>query len=98
MTGRSRTCNQTTTMDQLTAELKDVVEGKIDFEGQKLAEQMQKIVGVVATVIAFLIGFVTQSLFLCMSVFGGIIAILLVVVVPPWPIFKQHPVKWLNSK
>jgi signal peptidase complex subunit 1 len=46
-------------------------------------------------VISFLIGFFLQNIALALKVGLAGTAITFLVVVPPWPFFKQHPVKWL---
>lgn len=81
----------TATMDSLTS----LIEGKIDFEGQKLAELIYRIVGVVATALAFLVGYFTQSMFACISIFGVASVALLAGLAVPWPFFNQHAVVWL---
>lgn len=71
-----------------------------DFEGQKLAERIYRVVAVVAAVgdtapyineltrieqvVAFIVGYISQSMFACFAVFGGLIAALLLVCFLPY--------------
>ncbi|EPS96944.1 microsomal signal peptidase, partial [Fomitopsis schrenkii] len=69
-----------------------------DFEGQKLVENIAKFTLIAASVFAFLLGLALQSLKVTFVVFGVVSALLFVVVLPPWPMFNRHPVKWLPAK
>ncbi|EKM51058.1 uncharacterized protein PHACADRAFT_103550, partial [Phanerochaete carnosa HHB-10118-sp] len=69
-----------------------------DFEGQKKVEQISRVTLVAVTIVSFIVGFALQSL---RATFGILIAaniVLFAVVVPPWPMFNCHPVKWLPAK
>ncbi|PBK98226.1 microsomal signal peptidase 12 kDa subunit [Armillaria gallica] len=72
-----------------------LAEGKIDFEGQRLAEQMSRIYLIAATAISFIIGFALQSLQTTFILYGASVVILALIVVPPWPMFNRHAVTWL---
>ncbi|EIN06533.1 microsomal signal peptidase [Punctularia strigosozonata HHB-11173 SS5] len=75
--------------------LQELIDGKIDFEGQKTVEHIAKVALIALTVVSFIIGFALQSLRITFGVFGiGSLAVMLVVV-PPWPSFNRHPVQWL---
>lgn len=45
--------------------------------------------------ISFLVGFVLQDIKLALFIGLGGTALTFLVVVPPWPFFNRHPVKWL---
>ena len=51
----------------------------------------------VGKVIALIVGFVNQDIYLTMwiGLAGTLLAMLLVV--PPWPVFNQHPQPWIGS-
>ncbi|KZW04184.1 microsomal signal peptidase 12 kDa subunit [Exidia glandulosa HHB12029] len=72
-----------------------LVEFKIDFEGQKLAELIYRVVAVAATLLAFIVGYATQSMLACVAIFGGASVLLLAGLTIPWPAFNAHPVVWL---
>ncbi|KIJ51168.1 hypothetical protein M422DRAFT_244360 [Sphaerobolus stellatus SS14] len=82
----------------LQTQLQKAFEGKIDFEGQKLANAITQYVLIFATMISFLVGVVSQSLRLCFGVFSFATVVLALIVVPPWPLFNKHPVKWLPAR
>ncbi|KAI0127488.1 microsomal signal peptidase 12 kDa subunit-domain-containing protein [Xylariales sp. AK1849] len=81
--------------EQLLDQVRDAVDGQIDFEGQKLAELLATVLLAAAGVISFLVGFFLQDIALALKVGLAGTALTFLVIVPPWPFFNQHPVKWL---
>jgi len=81
--------------DQLLDQVRELAEGQIDFEGQKLAELLAT--ALLATVggISFIIGFFLQDIKLALFIGLGGTALTFLLVVPPWPFFNRHPVEWL---
>ncbi|KIY44660.1 hypothetical protein FISHEDRAFT_13034, partial [Fistulina hepatica ATCC 64428] len=66
-----------------------------DFEGQKLSDLLSRTILMVGTILSFIVGFALQSLGVT---FGGMAAsafIVVVTVLPPWPMYNQHAVHWL---
>lgn len=45
--------------------------------------------------IAFFVGYFTQDITLALKVGLAGTAVTFVAIVPPWPFFNKHPVKWL---
>ena len=78
--------------------LADLVEGRIDFVGQSLVENVARVTLVAGAVISFIAGFATQDIRVTFGLYGVIVLALALVVLPPWPMFNSHPVKWLPSK
>ncbi|KAH6624956.1 microsomal signal peptidase 12 kDa subunit-domain-containing protein [Chaetomium sp. MPI-SDFR-AT-0129] len=74
--------------EQLLEQARDIFEGQIDFEGQKLVELL-------VNAVAFLVGYFLQDIKL--AVYIGLIgtAAVFLLAVPPWPFYNRHPVKWL---
>ncbi|KAK1751846.1 microsomal signal peptidase 12 kDa subunit-domain-containing protein [Echria macrotheca] len=85
----------TTMADQILDQIRDVVEGQIDFEGQKLVELIVNVALTVVGAVAFLVGYFLQDIKLAVWIGLGGTALTFVAVVPPWPFYNQHPVKWL---
>ncbi|KAI1304285.1 microsomal signal peptidase 12 kDa subunit-domain-containing protein [Xylaria venustula] len=81
--------------DQLLEQVRDVIDGQIDFQGQKVAELLATILLSIVGAVSFLIGFFLQDIALALKIGLGGTALTFLVIVPPWPFFKQHPVKWL---
>ncbi|KAF9869203.1 microsomal signal peptidase 12 kDa subunit [Colletotrichum karsti] len=83
--------------DQVLDQVRDLAEGQIDFEGQKLADLLATLVLSASGALAFVIGFFLQDI--KMAVYVGLAgtAFTFLLVVPPWPFYKQHPVKWLET-
>ncbi|KAI0354422.1 microsomal signal peptidase subunit [Trametes cingulata] len=75
-----------------------LVEGKIDFEGQKLVERIARDALIAATAVSFVAGFALQSLRVTFGLFALFVVVLSIVVIPPWPMYNRHPVTWLPVK
>ncbi|KAF9444325.1 hypothetical protein P691DRAFT_763508 [Macrolepiota fuliginosa MF-IS2] len=78
--------------------MQDYLEGKIDFVGQQRVEEVARVVLISTTALSFIVGFAMQSLAVTFGIFGAVTAVLLLAVVPPWPMFRQHPVRWLGAR
>ncbi|KAK9721293.1 hypothetical protein K7432_003520 [Basidiobolus ranarum] len=72
-------------------------EGRIDFSGQKLADQLYQSVLVISAVVAFIAGYLSQSHIIMLEVFGAGILLTLLLVVPPWPMYNKNPLNWLPA-
>jgi len=81
--------------DRLLEQMREAVEGQIDFEGQRLAEWLATVLFTVVGAISFFVGFFLQDIKLSLYIGLGGTALTLLIVVPPWPFFNKHPVKWL---
>jgi len=81
--------------DQTLERIRDVAEGQIDFEGQKLSEFLATAVLVVAGTTAFIVGFILQDIKLALYIGIGGTALTFTIVVPSWPLYNKHPVQWL---
>ncbi|KAH0831164.1 microsomal signal peptidase 12 kDa subunit [Lanmaoa asiatica] len=89
---------------------RDLLEGKIDFHGQKKSDDIVRIALISSTVsclvrstcrvfnrpqiLSFVLGFALQSLRITMETFALSTVALALVVLPPWPVYNKHPVKW----
>ncbi|PVU98769.1 hypothetical protein BB559_001301 [Furculomyces boomerangus] len=71
--------------------------GKIDFEGQKLAENISTSILVVSAIISLVAGKMLDNMKLAMYIylFGFVLTVL--VVVPPYSFYNKNPVKWLKK-
>ncbi|KAL3425786.1 microsomal signal peptidase 12 kDa subunit [Phlyctema vagabunda] len=81
--------------DQLIEQARELAEGQIDFEGQRLAEFLATALLATTGAISFFIGFFRQDIKLALLVGLGGTALTFLLVVPPWPVFNRHPIKWL---
>ncbi|KAG1840012.1 microsomal signal peptidase 12 kDa subunit [Suillus fuscotomentosus] len=77
--------------------IQELVEGRIDFKGQKTADDIVRVVLITSTFLSFVIGFAFSSLMITMSTFVLCTVALSLVVLPPWPMFNRHPVTWLSE-
>ncbi|EPE29914.1 hypothetical protein GLAREA_01074 [Glarea lozoyensis ATCC 20868] len=81
--------------DQILDKARDIAEGQIDFEGQRFAEFLATALLSLFGVIAFVAGHIKQDIKLALVT--GLLgtAFTMALVVPPWPFFNRHPIKWL---
>ncbi|KAF1998890.1 microsomal signal peptidase 12 kDa subunit [Amniculicola lignicola CBS 123094] len=82
-------------MDQILDQARDVFEGQIDFEGQRLAELITNVLLGAAGIIAFFVGFMAQDIKLTLYIGLGGTALTFLAVVPPWPLYNKDPEDWL---
>ncbi|GMT02364.1 hypothetical protein PENTCL1PPCAC_24538, partial [Pristionchus entomophagus] len=65
-----------------------------DYPGQRKAERIFQVILVVSGIIGFGVGFQTQQLsHAIFTVLGGAVLSALIVL-PPWPCFRRHPINW----
>jgi len=84
-------------MDALIAQVQDTFEGQIDFEGQRISELVCTVLLSVSAVLALIIGYVKQDIYLTLWVGLGGTVLTMLAVVPPWPFYNQHPQRFLPS-
>ncbi|KAK9090134.1 hypothetical protein Sjap_023311 [Stephania japonica] len=68
----------------------------MDWQGQKLSEQLMQIMLVAFAVAAFLTGYFLSSFQLMLIVFAAGVVLTTLITVPNWPFFNRHPLKWLD--
>ncbi|KAL8802882.1 MAG: hypothetical protein Q9182_003498 [Xanthomendoza sp. 2 TL-2023] len=83
--------------DQLLQQAQNLLEGQIDFEGQKLTELISTIILAVTGFLAFALGFAQNDIWITLWVGLGGTALTFFIVVPPWPIFNENPENWLRA-
>jgi len=83
--------------DQLLSKVQDVLEGQIDFEGQKLVENISRYLLIASGLIAFLVGYLAENIHLTLWIGLAGTFITLLITVPPWPMYNVNPQPWLNS-
>jgi len=84
--------------DQFLDQLRELAEGQIDFEGQRLVEFLITALLATVGVVAFIIGAFKQDIKLALYTGLGGAALTCALVIPPWSFFNRHPVKWLPVK
>ncbi|VVB09816.1 unnamed protein product [Arabis nemorensis] len=68
----------------------------MDWQGQKLAEQLMQILLLIAAIVAFVVGYVTASFRTMMLIYAGGVVLTTLVTVPNWPFFNRNPLQWLD--
>ncbi|CAB4263988.1 unnamed protein product [Prunus armeniaca] len=69
---------------------------KMDWQGQKLAEQLMQILLLVFAVVGFFTGYITGSFQMMVLTYAGGVVLTTLVTVPNWPFFNRNPLKWLD--
>jgi signal peptidase complex subunit 1 len=69
----------------------------MDFQGQRLSERMHQICIVLFAILGFVVGYGTGSFRAMMMCFGAGVVIAVVIAVPDWKYFNQHPQRWLRA-
>ncbi|KAK8265338.1 hypothetical protein V6Z11_D12G171400 [Gossypium hirsutum] len=68
----------------------------MDWQGQKLAEQIMQIMLLVFAVTAFVAGYVLGSFQMMVLVYAGSVTLTGLITIPNWPFFNRHPLNWLD--
>ncbi|KHN97679.1 Microsomal signal peptidase 12kDa subunit [Metarhizium album ARSEF 1941] len=83
--------------EEIVDKVRDVVEGQIDFDGQRRAEGVATLLLALSALLAFNIGYLYQDIQKAMYTGLGGTALTFILVVPPWPFYNKNPVKWLPA-
>ncbi|KAL8218851.1 hypothetical protein R6Q57_022224 [Mikania cordata] len=68
----------------------------MDWQGQKVAEQLMQIMLVVFAIAAFITGYIVGSFELMIYIYAGGVVLTILTTIPNWPFFNRHPLKWLD--
>ncbi|OMJ20013.1 putative signal peptidase complex subunit 1 [Smittium culicis] len=83
----------------MKAVLKNLMDiGKIDFKGQKLAENIQYALIVLTAIISLAAGNFMQSISIMLYSFLAGVILTILVVSPAYPAYNKNPVQWLAHK
>ncbi|KAL8286814.1 hypothetical protein RQP46_004342 [Phenoliferia psychrophenolica] len=77
--------------------IKNYFEARIDFAGQEQAEKLARSILWSFAGIGFIAGFFAQSLTVTFVIFSLGIVLTLLLILPAYPAYNSHPVKWLPS-
>ncbi|XP_060069311.1 signal peptidase complex subunit 1-like [Ylistrum balloti] len=70
----------------------------MDFDGQKRAEKWFQIIIMVFGVVGFIWGYICQQFSQTMYILIAGFVISCFLTLPPWPMFRRKPLKWLKVK
>ncbi|KAF6161440.1 hypothetical protein GIB67_009319 [Kingdonia uniflora] len=68
----------------------------MDWQGQKLSEQLMQIMLVVFAVVSFIVGYVIGSFRMMMLIYVAGVLLTTLITVPNWPFFNRNPFNWLD--
>jgi signal peptidase complex subunit 1 len=78
--------------------IEHLYKGQMDFVGQRRAFIFQLIVIAIGTIIGFFVGFANQSFLQTFQISFAFASFAALAVVPSWPWWNRHPIKWLDDK
>ncbi|XP_062977252.1 signal peptidase complex subunit 1-like [Elgaria multicarinata webbii] len=68
---------------------------EMDYKGQKLAEQIFQGIIIFSAVIGFMYGYITEQFGWTVYIVMGGFAVSCLLTLPPWPMYRRNPLKWL---
>ncbi|PIN16339.1 Signal peptidase subunit [Handroanthus impetiginosus] len=68
----------------------------MDWQGQKLAEQLMQLMLVSFAVVAFTVGYVLGSFQSMLVIYAAGVVLTSLITIPNWPLFNRHPLNWLD--
>nr|XP_020652369.1 signal peptidase complex subunit 1 [Pogona vitticeps] len=68
---------------------------QMDYKGQKLAEQIFQGIILFSAVIGFIYGYITEQFGWTVYIVMAGFALSCLLTLPPWPIYRRNPLKWL---
>ncbi|XP_004411523.1 PREDICTED: signal peptidase complex subunit 1 [Odobenus rosmarus divergens] len=68
---------------------------QMDYKGQKLAEQMFQGIILSSAIVGFIYGYVAEQFGWTVYIVMAGFAFSCLLTLPPWPIYRRHPLKWL---
>ncbi|XP_022353478.1 signal peptidase complex subunit 1 [Enhydra lutris kenyoni] len=68
---------------------------QMDYKGQKLAEQMFQGIIIFSAIVGFIYGYVAEQFGWTVYIVMAGFAFSCLLTLPPWPIYRRHPLKWL---
>lgn len=74
-----------------------VIDCKMDWQGQKLAEQLMELILVSFAAVAFVAGYVLGSFQTMLLIYAAGVGFTTIITIPNWPFFNLRPLHWLDS-
>ncbi|XP_037376454.1 signal peptidase complex subunit 1 [Talpa occidentalis] len=68
---------------------------QMDYKGQKLAEQMFQGIILFSAIVGFIYGYVAEQFGWTVYIVMAGFAFSCLLTLPPWPIYRRHPLQWL---
>uniref|UniRef100_A0A8D0C964 Signal peptidase complex subunit 1 n=1 Tax=Salvator merianae TaxID=96440 RepID=A0A8D0C964_SALMN len=68
---------------------------QMDYKGQKLAEQIFQGIILVSAIVGFIYGYITEQFGWTVYIVMAGFALSCLLTLPPWPIYRRNPLKWL---
>ncbi|RWS07875.1 microsomal signal peptidase 12 kDa subunit-like protein [Dinothrombium tinctorium] len=69
----------------------------LDFEGQRLAERIFQTVITAFAVVGLVAGYAVERFSITVYTLGVGFAIAALLTLPPWPMYRRHPLKWQKA-
>ncbi|NXX73448.1 SPCS1 peptidase, partial [Urocolius indicus] len=69
-----------------------------DYKGQQLAERIFQGIILVSAITGFIYGYITEQFEWTVYVFMTGVALSALLTLPPWPMYRRNPLKWLPAQ
>ncbi|CAF0936188.1 unnamed protein product [Didymodactylos carnosus] len=69
-------------------------ETHMDFIGQKMAERLFQVIIVAFGIVGFISGYILQQYSITIYIVLTGLAVSALLTLPPWPMYRNHPVQW----
>ncbi|KAF2351073.1 Microsomal signal peptidase 12kDa subunit [Trinorchestia longiramus] len=69
----------------------------MDYEGQRLAERIFQVIIVLFGSVGWLYGYYVQDFKMTVMALGAGFALAFLVTIPPWPLYRRSPLKWVSA-
>lgn len=85
-------------MSEILEEIKQKLVFPIDFPSQRNTERLINTILAAGSVVACLVGFYMQSLTYLLMIYGSVVVLTLIVVVPAYPSYTRRKLDWVKPK
>ncbi|CAH2313296.1 signal peptidase complex subunit 1 [Pelobates cultripes] len=75
--------------------LLDAIPTQMDYKGQKLAEQIFQGIILFSAVVGFIYGYLIEQFGWTVYIVIAGFALSCLLTLPPWPVYRRNPLKWL---
>ncbi|XP_077998455.1 signal peptidase complex subunit 1-like [Glandiceps talaboti] len=70
----------------------------MDFQGQKLAEQLFQAIILLFGIVGFIWGYICEQFVQTMYVLAAGFLLSCILTLPPWPMYRRNPLEWQKAR
>ncbi|XP_069691032.1 signal peptidase complex subunit 1 [Periplaneta americana] len=76
----------------------DTIPTHMDFDGQRRAEKLSRIIVTLFGVVGLVWGYIIQQFSQTVYILGAGFALASIVTIPPWPMYRRKPLQWQKPR